>query len=149
MASPFDGGVTTARTAPAMPTADTPHTVARWAHEVISLRSATEDLRTFPEWGRHIGVSPSQLREHCRLAGVPGKAMDLARLLRAVAHQQWSRWPLEHILDFSDSRTLRRLVARSGWSLELRNASPEDFVLTQTIVRNPLAIQEILRCLRQ
>jgi hypothetical protein len=88
----------------------------RWASFVITTITADYDPKTIGSWARSIGVSRSVLCECCRLVHVlPHNARDFARLLRAISRSGPS-WRPEVLLDLADARTLRKLLARGGFS---------------------------------
>jgi hypothetical protein len=94
---------------------DVPHAASRWAGLVVAIVGSPTDPRTLVMWARLVGVSVGQLRTLCRLAGLTAKAsLDFGRLLRAVAHDNGERWPLEEYLDVSDPRTIGSLLRRAG-----------------------------------
>jgi CheY-like chemotaxis protein len=76
---------------------------------------APNDLKTLQEWASFVAVGYSTLTEACRLAKVlPQNARDFMRVLRMLIHTNGRADGFETYLKFSDSRTLRRLLVRSG-----------------------------------
>lgn len=130
---------------------DMPHAVIRWARTLVAVLDSKEDTRTIAAWGRHVGVSVSQLREYCRLADVNPKAsLDLARLLRAVEHQHDSPWPLKYFLDLSDERTLKRLLSKANWTPNVTQPTTSaEFIESQAIVTNPIAVSALMDAYRE
>jgi hypothetical protein len=129
---------------------DTPHSIERWARAVVALLDAEDDVRTTGEWSRRIGISLTQLREYCRLADVPAKSsLNLARLLRAIVHQEETAWPLKYTLNISDERTLSRMLQKANWITPTVSATAEDFIRAQRIATTPVAIESLLTCLSQ
>jgi ActR/RegA family two-component response regulator len=73
------------RAAPPIPPDAYGHAATRWAALVVALRSAPSDVRTISEWARLVGVSPTTLRDWCRLANASAaRSLALGRVLRAV-----------------------------------------------------------------
>jgi hypothetical protein len=80
----------------------------------LGLESA-QDPRTVKAWARQAGMSETQLRLRCRLAGVGAKAsLDFTRMLRAAVCHAATGHPLQDYLDIGDTRTLRRLFTWAG-----------------------------------
>lgn len=106
----------------------------RWAVLVLKVREADADPRTLGDWAGFVGMSQSSLCECCRLVDVrPQAARDLARVLRAVIRSSADDTHPAMLLDVSDRRTLRRLLARAGLE-EGRPASVDTFLDRQQIV---------------
>jgi hypothetical protein len=132
---------------------DTPHAAVRWARAIVALTKARDDPRTLGVWAHQVGVSTSQLRSYCALAGLNTKrSLDFARLLRAFSRRRYSGWSLENLLDYSDPRTIRRLLMRAGLADQYRSntpdvLTPERFVTTQQLISDPTALNEVLRCI--
>lgn len=131
-------------------TSDVPHPIRRWAKAVIGIVDHNEDLKTTSAWGRHVGISVTQLREHCRLADLTTKdSLDLARLLRAVLHCERTPWPINYVLDVSDSRTLRRLLERGNCVARELPETAEEFLRGQRIITNQVAVEMLIEELAQ
>ena len=78
-------------------------------------RLSEKDLSTAGDWAKFVGVSPSSLRELCRLVRVkPHRAHALARMFRAVLWASSRSCPVEDFLRVADRRTLRILFQRAG-----------------------------------
>jgi DNA-binding response OmpR family regulator len=87
----------------------------RWAMLVLKATEADGDPRTLEDWASAAGVSYSSLCEQCRLLGIrPHDARDLARLLRATIKAAELHCAPEVLLNVSDRRTLKQLLARAG-----------------------------------
>lgn len=112
------------------------HAATRWAALVVTLRSAPSDVRTISEWARLVGVSPTTLRDWCRLANASAaRSLALGRVLRAVHVSHGRPWRPAQLLHASDPRTLARLLRRSG--LPDRSESPvtvRDLLTAQSLV---------------
>jgi hypothetical protein len=125
------------------------HAAERWAQAVLGVIRSDADPRTLAGWGRTIGTSPGALRAWCRAAHIqPRRALDFARVLRAVVISQGEHLDLMNQLDVVDDRTLIRLLKRGG-VLELKNRTsppaPAEFISNQIFVRNAPAISAVLR----
>jgi hypothetical protein len=126
---------------------DTAHPVRRWGQAILAILQSPEDIRTVDAWSRYIGLSSTQLRTQCRLVGVSAKdSLDLARLLRALLHQEVTGWPLAYFLNVSDDRTLDRLTHKRSWSEASSISAAERFIKSQRIVTIPVAVEELLNC---
>src|SRR2546426_12318855 len=91
------------------------HAAERWAQAVLGIIRADADPRTLAGWGRTIGTSRGALRAWCRAAHIqPRRALDFARLLRAVVISQGKHLDLMNLLDGVDDRTLIGLLKRGG-----------------------------------
>ncbi len=100
------------RAVPPIPPDAYSHTATRWAAMVVTLLSAPIDVRTVVELARLVGVSPTTLRDWCRLANASaGRSLALGRLLRAVHVSRGRPW-----------RTAQSLVDDLDALLALRNA---------------------------
>jgi ActR/RegA family two-component response regulator len=123
-------------------------TAERWALHVLKGCEARGDLRTLGAWATFAGLSYSSLCESCRLAGVrPLDARDLTRILRAVVQSHVHQCRVEELLDISDRRTLKALMARAGLS-PARNGprvSIEAFFVSQRFVPSNHAGLAVLR----
>ena len=128
-----------------------PHSIAeRWAAHVLKACHADGDLRTIGAWASFVGLSYSSLCESCRLAGVqPLVARDFARVLRAVFRAQLTGCVIEDLLDISDRRTLRLLLARAGLSAAdvRQRMSVEQFFASQRFVASKNTGLQVLRAL--
>jgi len=134
-----------------MHTRSTPGSVAeRWALLVLRTMKADHDPKTIATWAKWVGVSRSALCEYCRLIHVSAHdSRDFARLLRAI-YQSGERWEPEAVLDFSDGRTLTRLLTRGGLRISERRAlTISEFLERQEFIvpTNPglLALRRWLR----
>lgn len=126
---------------------DTAHPIERWARTIMMVLESPDDIRTVDAWSRIAGLSASQLRERCRLAGLSAKeSLDFARVLRALLHQEQSGWPLSYNLDVADSRTLNRLLRRVNLPVPPKQISVDSFIDSQQVVTDPVAIGQILAC---
>jgi len=125
-----------------------PHAAVRVATAIVAVLDDQEDPKTINQWSRSVGVSPSQLRAHCRSAGLTAKAtLDFARLLRAVAQARSAAWRIQYALDTVDVRTVGRLLGRAGIGGALYLLTPEDFVIRQRLVSDPVVLREVTRLL--
>jgi len=104
------------RTAAAAPRPTGPASAAEeWARLVLRASESPHDVRTLDDWARTVGLSPSSLRERCRVLGVTAHdARDLARVLRARLRAHAAIDDPAALLQVGDERTLRRLLARAG-----------------------------------
>lgn len=103
------------RATPPIPPETFGHAATRWAAMVVTLLSAPIDVRTVSEWARLVGVSPTTLRDWCRLANASAaRSLALGRVLRAVHISHGRPWRPAQLLRASDPRTLIRLLERSG-----------------------------------
>jgi DNA-binding response OmpR family regulator len=105
----------------------------RWASFVWRAVGSHHDPRTLDEWARLVGVSRSVLCECCRLVHVsPHDARDFARVLRAV-FRCGERWHPEALMDFADTRTLNKILARAGLTGRCGAVTPtvEEFITQQ------------------
>jgi len=94
---------------------------SRWARMVLKACGADEDPRTVPFWGRTIAASTSTIEETCRLCDVKAHdSKDLARFLRALAHNRTAMVPLRSYFDVADERTLEGLFERAGMPIDTR-----------------------------
>jgi hypothetical protein len=118
----------------------------------MKIIGSSSDPKTLAGWGRTIGASRSALRAWCRAAHIqPRRALDFARLLRAVVISQGKTFDLSNLLDVVDDRTTIRLLKRGGvQALKDRThpPSPAEFVSDQMFVRDDLARSAMLRLLR-
>jgi CheY-like chemotaxis protein len=126
------------------------HAAARWARVILPVLDSPKDPRTISGWSRLAFVSPGALRNWCRMAGIsPRRSLVFARLLRAVVLGHGGRHKPENLLDVVDRRTLFGLLRLAG--LNPQHEFPrdvDDFLLRQTLVRDPDALFEIRRALR-
>jgi hypothetical protein len=91
------------------------HSAKRWGVLVGFALKSLHDVPTVSAWSREVGMSETQLRLRCRLAGVTAKtSLDLVRVLRAVICREARGGALNDYLDVGDTRTLRRLFIRVG-----------------------------------
>jgi hypothetical protein len=107
----------------------------RWARLVFKARQSEQDLRTLEQWAHFVGVSYSSLCESCRLVGVrPSDARNLVRVLGAMIGAASRRCPIEMLLDVSDRRTLKLLLAKAGFQTDRSPLSIEQFLVKQRFV---------------
>jgi hypothetical protein len=127
------------------------HAAERWARAVVRIICSDSDPKTLAGWGRELGVSRGALRTWCRAAHIqPRRALDFARVLRAVVISQGHALDLTNLLDVVDDRTLIRLLKRGDVSeLKDRKSPPSttDFITNQRFVREDLAMSAVLRLL--
>jgi CheY-like chemotaxis protein len=108
----------------------------RWAINVLKACESHSDIRTLDDWAAYVGLSYSSLCESCRLLRIrPHDARDLARMLRAVLRSR-NLSDLAMVLDVSDMRTLKGLLARAGLNTETDGGPVlvEQFLLRQRFV---------------
>jgi hypothetical protein len=68
------------------------------------------------DWAQAVGMSRSVLCECCKLVHVAAHdARDFARLMRAIC-RSGEMWQPETVLDVADSRTLKKLMSRGGFT---------------------------------
>jgi hypothetical protein len=129
------------------------HAAERWARAVVRIIRSNSDPKTLAGWGRTIGVSRGALRAWCQAAHIqPRRALDFARVLRAVVISQGQAFDLTNLLDVVDDRTVVRLLKRGG-VLELEHSNspplPAEFISNQLFVRDDLALSAVLRLLSE
>jgi hypothetical protein len=97
-------------------------------------------------------VSRSVLCESCRILRVsPRDARDFARLLRAVC-RSGEQWRPETVIDFADTRTIKRLERRAGLTRmsDLSRWGVDEFLRCQHLIPqdNPglLVVRHLLDC---
>jgi hypothetical protein len=126
------------------------HATARWADAVAKVIDASEDPRTLELWGRHIGASPSSLRNWCRMAGLsPKRSLSVARVIRAIGWGSSSH-RLEDIFNVTDRRTLNQLLKLGGDTTSPPGSVPrtvDEFFQRQRWISNPVAVNELKRAL--
>ncbi len=106
-------------------------TAERWAMLVLRALASPSDFRTLDAWARTVHMSRSALTECCRLVHIlPRDARDFTRLLRAIIHAD-EVWYPEALMDFADSRTLRRVLGRAGLADATEAPTIEDFLQRQ------------------
>src|SRR5262249_8543963 len=100
------------------PPLDAPGSVVeRWISFVLRTIDASRDPKTIASWAQVLGVSRSALSECCRLVHVSAHhARDFARLTRVICRSS-EQWQPEVLLDFADTRTLRKLMVGAGLPL--------------------------------
>lgn len=131
----------------------TPRSICdRWAQYVAKAANADGDLRTLGAWASFAGVSCSTLCEVCRLVGIqPLDARDLTRVLRAVVRSRQQGCRVEALLDISDRRTLKAIMARAGLdralNADVADVSLEQFIASQRFVPQSNAALAVLRTL--
>lgn len=102
------------RTGPSIPRTWPGSVAERWAPFVLRTLDADYDPKTIADWAKWVGVSRSVLRACRRLAHVAAHdARVLARLIPGIVRAGERSQP-EGLLVFSDSRTLKRRLARVG-----------------------------------
>jgi hypothetical protein len=121
----------------------------RWAGLVLKVREADADPKTLRDWAAFVGMSQSSLCECCRIVDVqPHAARDLARLLRAVSRSSEDGIYPAMLLDVSDRRTLRRLMALAGID-ERQPVSVDAFLDRQRLIpRTSAALVALRRLIR-
>lgn len=88
----------------------------RWASVVVRTLDAESDPKTVRMWAQAVGMSRTTLCECCRLVHVAAHdARDFTRLLRAICHSG-EVWQPEMVLNLADTRTLKRLLTRGGFT---------------------------------
>jgi FixJ family two-component response regulator len=139
---------------PARAVRRTPRSICdRWALYVAKAADADGDLKTLGAWASFAGVSCSTLCEICRLVGIqPLDARDLTRVLRAVVRSRQQGCHVEALLDISDRRTLKAIMARAGLDRALigdsaDRVSLEQFLASQRFVPPTNAALAVLRTL--
>lgn len=111
--------------------------VERWALHVLRATQSGEDLKTVSDWARYVGVSPSSLRELCRLLGIrPHDACSVMRSLRALIKSSDPECAPDLLMDVSDRRTLRTFLAKAGPHFTSYSGAPplQEFLRTQQFV---------------
>lgn len=124
-------------------------TAERWAQHVLRGCEADGDLRTLEDWATSTGVSYSSLREVCLLVGVPPHdARDFTRVLAAILKAAEVGCRVDVLLNVSDRRTLRMLLARAAlaWDACGDSVSVERFLDRQRFIPQD---NEGLRVLRR
>lgn len=114
-----------------------PQTVAdRWATYVWrACHASTGDIKTMAQWAKCVGVSYSSLCETCRLLDMrPHDARDFTRVLSAILGAAKAGCRADVLLDVSDRRTLRRLLARTGMDLARHTPTAEEFLARQQFI---------------
>ncbi len=110
--------------------------LARWIAAVVD---SPDDLRTIVAWAHFVGVSVTTLCETCRLLGIqPHDARDLARILRALQLVRSQHGHLEALLDVSDRRTYRKLLARAA----LTGAAPVGLSVAELVARQTFIVAD-------
>ncbi len=132
------------------PTAPEAHSLARWARALVPIIDSPEDPRTLRQWGRWVAASPGALRTWCRAADIaPRRSLVFGRLLRAVCLSNNGRCKLENLLNVVDRRTLVGLMRFSGFTAAHDfPTSVSAFLERQTLIRDPVALLEVTRALR-
>jgi hypothetical protein len=119
---------------------------ARWTRIVEAvLRSAT-DVRTLDAWAHEAAVSESVIRVWCKTAGLsPKLTLDFARLLRIVVRGEGSPAQPFEVLDVTDERTMRRLLATGGITLTSTDHWPSvcDYLRHQMFIRRSVLLRQI------
>lgn len=107
----------------------------RWALLVFKALAADRDPSTLESWARLVGLSYSSLRQACRLAGVQATASrDFMRMLRAVRNCMETGQSMDGSLDVHDTRTLQKLLVRSGIGRKGVPPSMEEFIRRQRFI---------------
>jgi hypothetical protein len=87
----------------------------RLAILMLAVVPLAADVKTLEDWAYAAHVSVGSLRGYCSAVGIrPKRALDFARLLRAVLRSNRGSWEPAQWLVVSDPRHLRRLLARGG-----------------------------------
>lgn len=127
------------------------HAAERLARAIVAAIGSPSDPRTLAGWAQSIGTSRGALRCWCSAAHVrPKDACDFARLLRAVVRARDFGWDLQNLLDIVDPRTLRSLLHRARISQIADRSTPpdpQDFIESQHLIADRLAVQAIRRTL--
>jgi DNA-binding response OmpR family regulator len=107
----------------------------RWALLVFKALAADCDPSTLEIWARVVGLSYSSLRQACCLAGVQATASrDFMRMLRAVRNCMETGQSMDGSLDVHDTRTLQKLLVRSGIGRKGAPPSMEEFIRGQRFI---------------
>jgi CheY-like chemotaxis protein len=107
----------------------------RWALLVFKALAADRDPSTLETWARVVGLSYSSLRQACCLAGVQATASrDFMRMLRAVRNCMETGQSMDGSLDVHDTRTLQKLLVRSGIGRKGAPPSMEEFIRGQRFI---------------
>lgn len=116
-----------------LPEARTP--TDRCARLILAGCDSAEDPKTIAKWASETAVGYSTLTDACRFIGVrPHDARDLVRFLRVMIRTHGCMGsPYTHF-DVNDSRTLNRLMLRSGITHPDVPISLDDFVARQEFV---------------
>jgi hypothetical protein len=97
----------------------------RLAMLMVAVVPLAADMKTLDDWAHAAHVSVGSLRGYCGAVGIqPKRALDFARLLRAVLRSSHADWEPARWLAVSDPRHLRRLLARGGLLQVLGTGSP-------------------------
>lgn len=124
--------------------------IARWAMAIASVLDSPHDPKTLLGWSRVRGVAPETLRAWCRTAGLsPKRSLDLARVLRAAFQARASGSSADRLLDVANHRTLRRLLDAGGLVPAGDPPSLEDVLARQSLITDPVAVDELRRVLRE
>jgi len=129
-----------------------PHSARRVAVAIVTSIAAVRDFRTIQAWGKAAtpGLSAGTLRRYCRTARiVPRCALDCARLLRAVRLAETHGCAIGDVLDISEDRTLKRLLARGSVEILMEQAdwSLREFIDRQRFIIDAHVLGEIRRAL--
>lgn len=108
----------------------------RWALLVYKALASDRDPSTLEIWARVVGLSYTSLRQACCLVAVQATtARDFVRMLRAVRNCcAPGGQSLDASLNVHDTRTLRKLLIRSGLGSGNVPSSVEDFLRRQRFI---------------
>lgn len=120
-------------------------TVEHWCDVVMSIYECRRDVTSVADWAAMSSLTPSMLRQVCRLAGViPRDTLLLARLLRATVVAPHACCGIADLLEVYDERTLRRIARLACVDMRCIPApTTHEFLDSQRIVTRPV----LIRCL--
>jgi FixJ family two-component response regulator len=126
------------------------HALNRWARLITDVVTSESDIRTVEEWGRHVNLSASGLRNRCAAAGQPvHQTLLFARVLRAIVRAKGSSVSPETLLDIVDSRTVSKVLRVSGGASGRLPVSVADFIATQRLIIDDLPLRVIAAALNR
>jgi CheY-like chemotaxis protein len=140
---------------PRFRTSDPSNTVregyVRWTKAMTTAIEASEDPRTLDMWASCCHVSAATIRGWCYAIGLQSHgSLVLARLLRAICKASKLGGRARDFLDIADRRTIAQWLNSARLEgADLDSMSPLHLLRQQQLIRDPTAVRELEKSLRQ